>query len=337
MQAPARVEAVRASAFQSGGLPCPEAEYGSSPMKRPAVLILLLCVSLHAVHSEEKPPLAVRVKEFVATYKTPDAIDAKLKEWSEQEPQNPDPYVFAANAYLAAADSVSITTGTKRPGFAIVDPKTKKTVGTISDTPDPRLQMKGEAILATAAGKFPHRLDIHVGRMSICERAGDMKALEHAALAMLDAVATQGDKLRWIDDAPLTVPLEQKVAGEIHGRIRLLYSKEKPDTDKAGHGIAVAALKLYPKNVKLLNLAAVFHSYNKEWEQARALLVKASESDPDDIIVLMNIAMTSVRMKDTADARTRFEAIIKKAPDSEQARDAREELKKLKAPAPKKR
>ena len=306
-------------------------------MKRDALLILLLCVNLRIAHSEEKPPLAVRVKEFVGTYKTPDAIDAKLKEWSEQEPQNPDPYVFAANAYLAAADSLSITTDTKRPGFAIVDPKTKKTVGTISDTPDPRLQMRGEAILATAAGKFPHRLDLHVGRMSICERAGDMKALEHAALAMLDAVAAQGEKLRWIDDAPLRLPLEEKVVSEIHGRIRLLYSKEKPDTDKAGYQIALAALKLYPKNVKLLNIAAVFHSYHKEWEQARALLVKASESDPDDIVVQMNIAMTSLRMKDTDDARKRFEAIIKKVPDSDEARDAKVEMKKLKSSSPKKR
>ena len=302
-----------------------------------AVLAVLLCVNLDPAHSAERPPLPARVKEFIAEHKTPEAIDAKLKEWTAKEPENPDPYILAANAYFAAADNVSITADTERPGFAIVDPKTKKRVGTIGSAPDPKLQMKGESILAAAVEKFPHRLDIHVGRMSICERADDMKALERAALATLGAVAAQGDKLRWSDDTPITVPLEEKVVGEIHGRIRLLFSKEKPETDTAGHGIALAGLKLYPKNVRLLNIAAIYHTYNKEWKRARALLMKASESDPDDLLVLMNIAMISVSMNDTADAKARFEAIIKKAPDSEQAQQAKDELKKLKVPAAKKR
>ena len=271
-----------------------------------AVLAVLLCASLHLANSAERPPFAARVKEFVAEYKTPEAIDAKLKEWTAKEPENPDPYIFAANAYLAAAENIVINTDTKRPGFPIVDPKTKKRVGTIGSAPDPKLQMKGESILAAAAEKFPHRLDIHVGRMSICERADDMKPLEHAALAMLDAVAAQGDKLRWMDDAPIAGPLEEKVVGEIHGRIRLLFEKEKPETDKAGYGIARAGLKLYPKNVKLLNIAAVYHTYNNEWAEARALFIKASEADPDDLLVQLNIALTSARMNDAADAKARF-------------------------------
>ena len=306
-------------------------------MKFSAIAALVICLNAHLVRSEERPPLRERVHEFIGKHKTPDSIEAAFKEWSAREPQNPDPYIFAANAYLSAAETIVINTDTKRDGFAITDPKTGKQVGTLGSAADAKVQMKGEALLGQAAVKFPERLDIHVGRMSICERAGDLKALERAALAMLDAVAAQGEKLRWVDSAPLPLPLEEKVVGEIHGRIRLLYSKEKPETDKAGHEIALAALKLYPKNVKLLNIAAVFHSYHKEWEQARALLVKASEVDPDDIVVLMNIAMTSLRMKDTDDARKRFEAIIKKAPESDEARDAKMELKKLKSPSPKKR
>ncbi len=305
-------------------------------MKTPAFAAAALCALFSPSFSEDKQPLPTRVSEFIATHRTPESIGEAFKEWSAREPENPDPYVLAANAYLAAADNVVINADTKRKGFAIVDPKTKKQVGTLGTEPDPKIQRKGEEMLAMAAAKFPHRLDIHVGRMSVCERIGDSAALERAITEMLAAVAAHGEKLRWVDDAPIKDPLEEKVVGELNGRIGRLYGKETPETDEAGHRIAVAALKLYPKNVKLLNFAAVYHAYKEQWKEARELFLRASEIAPDDLIVLSNIAMASLRLGDTQDAKQRFEAIVKKAPDSDEAKQAKGELAKLKKAAPKK-
>ena len=312
----------------------------------PLLLLPLLLLSLATAFCAERPPLRERVNEFIAKYKTPEAIDARLREWSAQEPENPDPYILASNAYLAAAEHVQITAdkkqggiaiaGNEKDGFAIVDPKTSQRVGTIAGGTDPKMQMKGEAILAIAAEKFPQRLDIHVGRLSICERAGDIAALEKAVAQMLAAVAQQGEKMRWIDGAPLESPLEEKVVGEIHGRIAWLYRMEKPEGDEGGHNITLAALKLYPKNVKLLNDAALYHAYREEWAKAREQFIKASETDPKDLLIRHNVAMASLRMGDRDDARKRWEAIIKQAPKSEDATKAKEEIRKMDA-APEKK
>lgn len=306
-------------------------------MKVLVTTFVVFCTFLSPALCEEKQPLSARVKEFIAKHKTPESIEKAFAEWSGREPQNPDPYILAANAYIVAADNVVINTDTKRKGFPIVDPKTKKRVGTMGGESDAAIQMKGEALLAKAAAKFPHRLDIHVGRMSICERADDMKALERAATDLIGAAAEQGDKLRWVDNAPIKEPLEQKVVGELHGRIGLLYGKEKPETDEAGHRIAAAALKLYPKNVKLLNLAAVYHAYKKEWKEARDMFLRASEIEPDDLVVLSNIAMATLRLGETREARKQFGEIIRKAPDSDEAKQAKDELAKIEKVAPKNR
>ncbi len=306
-------------------------------MKTSILAAIAWCALIGSALGVEKAPLPERVKEFIAKHRTPEEIAKAFDEWAAREPQNPDPYVLAANAYLAAADNVVINADTKRKGFVVVDPKTKKQIGTVGTESDPKIQRKGEEMLAMAARKFPHRLDIHVGRMSVCERIGDPEAVERAATEMLAAVGGQGEKLRWVDDSPIQVSLEEKVVDEIHGRISRLYGREKPETDEAAHRIAVAALKLFPKNVKLLNLAAVYHAYKEQWKEARELFVRASEIAPDDLIVLSNIAMASTRLGDAADATKRFEDIIKRAPDSDEAKQAKGELAKLRKAAPKKR
>lgn len=116
-------------------------------MKILALAAALLCVNSHGVRSEDRPPLRERVQEFIGKHKTPDSLEAAFKEWSAREPQNPDPYIFAANAYQAAAEIIVINTDTKRDGFAITDPKTGKQVGTLGSGADPKIQMKGRRCL----------------------------------------------------------------------------------------------------------------------------------------------------------------------------------------------
>src|SRR4051812_17645390 len=87
--------------------------------------------------ADAKKPLTDRIKEFTAVYDTGEKITKRLAEWSAAEPHSPEPYIMAANAYLKIADRVTIGAGQDRPGFAdIVDPKTGRKVGSISEGPD---------------------------------------------------------------------------------------------------------------------------------------------------------------------------------------------------------
>ena len=280
--------------------------------------------------AEEKKKLSERVKDFCANYHTPETIDARLKELTEKEPQNPDPYVLAANAYLKISTQVNIARGDAKGGIAdIVDPKTNEKVGTLSEEKNIAYVRKAGSILATAAAKFPQRLDIHVGRLSVAETADDIPAILAAGLDMIKAALAQPDKMRWIDDAPLSAPAKEKVADELQGRIGRLYKRESDEGDSAAYKLATEALRLAPDNMRLLNDAAIYHCYKGEWQKAREFLVRAEKADPKDIYVKHNLAKAAVNLGEPENARRKWEEVIKLAPKSEEADTARAEIAKL--------
>jgi tetratricopeptide (TPR) repeat protein len=299
-----------------------------------AIVYFCLCHAglLCAADTKGRPTLPERVKEFTATHVTAEQVEKRHKEWIATEPDNPDAYILPANALLKISSSVSINSGTDARGFAtLVDPKTNEAVGTISNKQDPKLQARAIAILTAATLKFPQRLDMHVGRMAICQQNEDLPGVEQAGLELLQAAEKLGDKMLWTDNAPITTPIEEKVVSEVHPRISWFYSKEKPETDEAASRVALAALKIYPKNVKLLNDAAIFHAYRNEWAKARDYFLQAAAVDPKDMLVQHNIATASLRQGEKAEAIKRWQSIVDQVPGTDEAKAAQSEIDKLKA------
>ena len=277
----------------------------------------------------ELKPLTERVTEFIARHDTPKKVTRRLEEWTKAEPDNPDPYVFAANAYLKCADQVSINAGNAKGDFAIVDPKTNKQVGSLPTSPDQGLAKLAAGTLAKAAAKFPHRLDIHVGRMAIAQRADDIPEVLQAARDLLKAAKANPDKMKWIDGAALSVPAKDKIAGELHSRVLWLYRKETDEADRAAWTLATEALEVAPGDIRLLNDAANYHAYKGDWKKAKEFYLRANAADPDDVLVQFNIAKVCAELGETDEARRRWKQVIAKAPDTEEAKAAQKELDQL--------
>ena len=308
-----------------------------------AARILLVSVAFAAslvlaVYAEEKKKFSERVKEFSAAHQTPEAIDTKLKELAEKEPASPDPYILAANAYLSIASSMNIlpkvpegefTIKEKGGGFAIVDPKTQQQVGTISRGKDVALIKKAGTILGTASTKFPHRLDIFVGRMSVAERAGDLQALQSAGIDMIKACQAHPDKMKWLDDAPLTEPLPDKIVSELQGRIKELYEEEKDEADEVAYKLATEGLRMIPNSVRLLNDVAAYHTYKNDWQKAREFLMKAEKADDKDLLIKLNLARAHLKCGEPEAARKKYGDVIKAAPKSDEADAARKAITEL--------
>ena len=297
-------------------------------MKAITTLILLLLAMPSLMG--KAPPLKERVNEFCAKYPTPEKIAKRLEEWSQAEPQNAEPYILAANAYAKAAAGVSVTSDTKGNGFMIVDPKTKKQVGSIRDTLDPKVLRKAFDTLTTAAQKFPSRLDIMVGRLTMADRLNDISAIVQSGEDMLNRVATHPEGVLWTDGEPLKTPVNQKVASEIHPRIANLYGRGTDESDLAASRLAVAALKLAPTDVRLINDAALYHAHHQQWDKALDYFMKAQKVEPDDLLIQHNIALANLKLGHVAEARKLWRAILAKAPKgSEDAEAAESSLKSL--------
>lgn len=296
-------------------------------MSRLACLCLLLSPSLLLAKAK---PLGDRVADFCAKYDTVPAIEKRHREWTKQEPANPDAWILPANAILKAAESVTINAGNQKGAIAeVVDPKTGKAVGTIAGTTDHDLIQRGAAILADAAKRFPQRLDVHVGRMATSQRAGDVVGVRAAAMELLECTAKDPKAMRWIDGAAIEGDPVDKATREVHSRIRWLYGREKDESDAAAHDCAMKALELAPTDVELINDAAIYHLYRGEWKEGRDYLLRAEKEAPQDWIVQHNIARASAELGDKADALRRLEAIIQAVPGTNDARAAEKSIESL--------
>lgn len=291
--------------------------------------LLLSALSLSAAEktAAAKPPMPQRVAEFTAKYDTEEKVTQRLAAWSKEEPNSPEPYVLAANAYLKLSSQVNINAGKNAPGnFAIVDPKTNKTVGAISEGPSLKGYQMALATLTTAAQKFPLRLDIHVGRMSVAKSAGDATGLLAAGQDMVKAAQAEGNNMRWLDDAPLPMPLAQKIPDELQGRIAWLYQQEKDETDKAAYTLSLEGLKISPDSFLLLNDAAIYHLYKKEWTEAKPYLQRAVKANPKDLYVKHNLARVFMELGEKDQARALWKEIYKTSPKSEEGQAAKKAL-----------
>lgn len=279
-------------------------------------------------------PFNERVNEFCAQYRTAPEIQKRHEEWSKQEPDNPDAWIFPANAFGRAAEVVNVNAGQAKAGeFVLTDPKSGRQVGTIEAGTDPAYLKQAGALLAAAAKRFPQRLDVHVGRMATAQNAGDIPALKSAAFDLLDATAKDPASMRWIDNAAIEGGALPKAIAEVRSRIHWLYGMEEDESDKAAHECAVKALELAPHDVKLMNEAAMYLLYRGQWKQGREYLLRAEKIVPQDWVVQHNIARASAELGDKADALRRLRAIIKAVPDTRDAEAAEASIESLKLEA----
>lgn len=295
-------------------------------------LCLLLLAGLPVLAADVKP-FNERVNDFCAKYPTAPEIQKRHEEWSKQEPGNPDAWIFPANAYSRAAETVDINAGQAKAGdFVLTDPKTGKQVGAIQAGTDPALLKKAEALLGDAAKKFPQRMDVHVGRMAMAQQAGDIPAVKTAAFALLEATAKDPAAMRWIDNAAIQESeggALKKAIAEVRSRIQWLYRLEQDESDKAAHECAVKALELAPDNVQLINEAAMYLLYQGQWKEGREYLLRAEKIVPQDWVVQHNLARASAELGDKADALRRLKAIIKAVPDTRDAEAAEASIESL--------
>ncbi len=289
-----------------------------------------------AAKEEQAPPpaksaLELRVEKFYAEYSTPEKIAARFKEWTVAEPQNPEPYVMAANAYVRCSSQVVISADPNAGNVAtLVDPKTQKPAGSLGTELDPQTLGKALDILTTATTKFPQRLDIHLGRMAVAQLLKSVPKVLQAGVDLVKAVAAHPDQIRGGEGETFEEGAKARAAGEIQSYIAWFYGQKNDEGDKAGLDLATEGLKLAPEDTKLLNDVAVYYAYKEKWETALEYFLKAAKADPQDFQVQNNIAMIEVKLGRQDEARQIWLNILARYGETSPAgKQATEYLKNL--------
>lgn len=271
-----------------------------------------------------------------------DQMEAHLAHWRTSQPEDPDAWILSANWSFeqAQSESIAVTTQPAREGdLAVTDPKTGKTVGSLSTSTraDPERLKTATGLLREAAKRWPQRLDIHCGLAHMLEASGAWGEQLDAMRALLAAVREHPGKLRWCHGEPLDAPESAFVASKLHSYALHQFEKETPETDARFHTVAKLIVASFPDSALGHNDLAIFHGLKKNWRAVQTALEAAAKAAPEDALVWANLGDNSVRLSNAKRARTAYEKVIALNSDLRMVTHAQAGLAKLTEARPRKR
>lgn len=258
-----------------------------------------------------------------------------LEKWEKAESNDPDLYVAYFNYFVKKSKKEIIALGQNpkgNDGYQIVakDSSENEPVAYMyGDTYyDPGLLKKGFGYIDKGIEKHPNRLDMRFGKIYMLGQTEDYEKFTAEIIKTIDHSALNKNEWTWADNKPLDDPRDFML-GSIQGYQVQLYNTENDDLLDNMKRIAEAVLKHYPDHIESLSNLSIIFMLKKEYDKALEPLLKAERIDPEDYVVLSNIAQAYKLMGNTKKAIEYYELTIKYG-DGQAKSYAREQIDKLK-------
>lgn len=268
-----------------------------------------------------------------------------LDEWKRLSPYDADLYVLYANYYLNLSESDGVHIDPQPPKgeyilgpgqnsgqFAIVDPKTSRTVSVI-DTSNglgcDELVSRSLELLREAHRRYPERLDISFSVVDLLEGGDDFGGYCSLLNEIGAYASAHPDRLFW-GSAKLPEPPDQFVPKRFH-HYTIKWLRESGGENQVLK-LAELAIRYYPKHPYAYNDIAVLYVKRRDTKNALVWMTKAFQVDPTDALVARNIAMQYESLHDTENARRFNQIVLQLDTTDEQIKlEARNALQKLNA------
>lgn len=232
-----------------------------------------------------------------------------LEEWEKESPSDLDMMTGWFNYYLRRkAESKNVVGYMKNGQYGIYSQ-------TIYDDKDLKT---GISYLDKALKKNPYRMDIHFGKISSLLHAEKYSEASKAITDFLKVYGKNKTEWYWTNNMKFSENdwnAEEIVLGSMQDYCSMFdYYADRSSAKKALDGI----LKLFPKNVIFLNYLSYYYSSGKEYDKAIEVLLKAYKIDPNDYIIVGNLALNYENTQNYKEAEKLY--TIMSQMDSEDAR-----------------
>ena len=300
-------------------------------MKTTLILSLLLSAQTFADKFTDK---------FDALKKAGDskAIEKFLEDSSAKEIENPNYYATSGNYWWSHAKEGIRMNRLPAGNFelntddlSLVDPKTGKKVGALGALPKSETEQGKKAlkILETGTKKFPHRADIVLGLAHLQKEA----KLDQKCVTTLVNLLTHAKKspraLRWTNDEDLPKPANEFLPETIQNYTAPLFRADTPATDKLCNTLLDSVISTYPDHPYAYNLKAALADAKGKPEEALKMLEIAYTKNPNDTLVLSNLAATYQKQKKDDRARRAYKKLLTLKLDPDHRKEAEAALKKI--------
>jgi len=272
-------------------------------------------------------------EKFKQLYKDHDTakIKALLATWENADPDDPELYTAAFNFYFQNSQQETISIDQQqhsKEGFQLTD-STGAVAGFMgSSVYYNREELdKGFKYINKGIEKFPNRLDIRFGKSYALGEVEDyenftteiISAVEYSVSIKNDWLWTENKKL---DDA------QNFMLSAIQEYLKQLYDTGDDSLLENMKRIGDVTLRYYPNSIEILSTTAVAYMLTKNYDKAITYLLQAEKLNPEDHIVLNNIAH-GYKLKGDKQNAIKYYKLAEKYGDEETKSLARKGLEEL--------
>ncbi len=254
-----------------------------------------------------------------------------LQQWEQEGDEKAELYIAYFNYYLNQGRSEVIAIGDNPQGGAYAIMSQDETIdepiaymyGDVSF--DPELISKAFDWIDKGIAKFPKRLDMRFGKITLLSMIGDYNNFTTNIIQTIDYSASEDNVWLWEDDAPIDNSMFFDAIQDYQFQ---LYNIGRDDLLPCMIEIAETVLKYYPDNVESISNISVVYILQENYDKALEYMIKAEKINPKDEVVLANIATLYVRMGNKEGAIEYYQKLIEHGNDDlkQQAQEALKEL-----------
>jgi len=241
---------------------------------------------------------------------------AILTEWIKAEPSNPDMTVAAFNYFvLLGREEVLLFNYSEPPpqkpeDMLLVQDDSGKTVSYISsdykyDQANFDYAME---LIADGIKRNPDRLDLRFGKAYILGETRNYKEHIQDIKDVLERNIENEEAWLWMENEPLS-DVPNFLTESLHDYVsNLFYAGEDYLHDAIE--IAELILKQYPNSViHRSNIGAAYYSLG-DYQKAIENFKMATEVDPEDVVVLLNLAVINAELENWDEAIIYYEKVL---------------------------
>jgi len=257
-----------------------------------------------------------------------------LTQWEAADSSDPELYIAFFNYYANKSLKEIIVLGDDPKGDQVLELQNQDS--TAGDPPaylysdtyyDSVLLNQGYRYIDKGIEKFPDRLDMRFGRIFMLGETRDYTTFTTLIIQTIDYSAINKNQWLWTDGKPLDNP-QHFMLSSIQDYQTTLYDTQDDSLLNNMKSIAEAVLKYYPDHIESLSNIAVVFMLQNEYDKALEALFKAEKLNPEDAIVLSNIAQAYKLKGDIKNSIKYYERTIKYG-DSEMQTFAKNQINAL--------
>ena len=300
-------------------------------MKR-FILIISTIIVCGSTYAQSRDAMYERFSEIIHQKDTT-AIVNLISDWERLYPDDAELYSLRANyAYKAAFHEVVIMSD-ELPSdvdryLEITDPKDSAVIEGYMYSQievDSLKVSEVAAILAEGVMKHPDRIDLRLGKVRAHLDSGNIHEAVDEIVSALHYSKVNDN--RWL--TTLDEPVESEGVSYLRDCIQdFIYEIMDADALSEAESMIDTAVKCYPKDAVFLSDKAVVEYYSGDLKKALKTYLTASRYDPEDMLIMNNIAQIYTDLGKTGKA-LHYYRMIAESSDEEYAQRARQAISEL--------